>query len=190
MMNASALKARKSITVTGWAKVVWGYYETNLFPWTDSVNTLPVTVLVMIKTNHAYIADSWCRVGNTLNEEKAFIATKSVFNPLDITLADVRYSIFNESSKIERDESDDGCPIAGQDDFVPIRKVKYDYLTPMQLPCGNKPTEVVWTSHNDIEYTCDELLALARDQRLAREADRRRPASPPTPPHSPLDDDV
>ena len=74
--------------------------------------------------------------------------------------------------------------------FVPIRKVKYDYLTPMQLPCGNKPTEVVWTSHNDIEYTCDELLALARDQRLAREADRRRPASPPTPPHSPLDDDV
>ena len=108
---------------------------------------MPVTVLVMIKTNHAYIADSWCRVGNTLNEEKAFIATKSVFNPLDVTLADVRYSIFNESSKIERDESDDGCPIAGQDDFVPIRKVKYDYLTPMQLPCGNKPTEVAWTSH-------------------------------------------
>ena len=97
--------------MTGWAKVVWGYYETNLFPWTDSVNTLPVTVLVMIKTNHAYIADSWCRVGSTLNEEKAFIATKSVFNPLDVTLADVRYSIFNESSKIERDESDDGCPI-------------------------------------------------------------------------------
>ena len=28
-----------------------------------------------------------------------------------------------------------------------LEKVKYDYLTPMQLPCGNKPTEVVWTSH-------------------------------------------
>ena len=95
-----------------------------------------------------------------------------------------------KSTKAERDDDDDTCPLEGQDDFVPLRKVKYDYLTPMQLPCGNRPSTTVWSSPNDIDYTADELLALARDQRLAREADRRRPESPPTPPHSPLDDDV
>ena len=100
------------------------------------------------------------------------------------------YVIFNESTKLERDDDDDTCPLEGQDDFVPLRKVKYDYLTPRQLPCGNRPSTTVWSSPNDIDYTADELLALARDQRLAREADRRRPESPPTPPHSPLDDDV
>ena len=105
-------------------------------------------------------------------------------------LPDVRYVIFNESTKLERDDDDDTCPLEGQDDFVPLRKVKYDYLTPRQLPCGNRPSTTVWSSPNDIDYTADELLALARDQRLAREADRRRPESPPTPPHSPLDDDV
>ena len=126
------------------------------------------------------------RIGNTLNEEKSYIATKSIFQPLDITLPDVRYVIFNESTKLERDDDDDTCPLEGQDDFVPLRKVKYDYLTPMQLPCGNRPSTTMWSSPNDIDYTADELLALARDQRLAREADRRRPESPPTPPHSPL----
>ena len=50
MMNASALKARKNISVTGWAKVVWGYYESNLYPWSDEECTLPVTIQVMVKT--------------------------------------------------------------------------------------------------------------------------------------------
>ena len=181
MMNASALKARKSISVAGWAKVVWGWYEKNLFPWTDAELTLPVSILVMIKTNHAYIADSWCRIGNTLNEEKSYIATKSIFQPLDITLPDVRYVIFNESTKMEIDDEDDRCPMEGQEDFVNLRKRRYEYLTPKQLPCGNKPTTTVWCSPNDIDYTADELLKLAKDQRLAREADRRRPETPDSP---------
>ena len=135
----------------------------------------------MVKTNAAYIGDAWCRVGNTLNEEKSYIATKSVFHPLDITIADVRYAIFNEATKMEIDDDDDGCPMEGQEDFVNLRKRRYEYLTPKQLPCGNKPTTTVWCSPNDIDYTADELLKLAKDQRLAREADRRRPETPDSP---------
>ena len=77
------------------------------------------------------------------------------------------------------------CPFQDQDDYIPIKKVKYEYLTPRQLPCGNRPTDVVWTSEHDNQYTADELLRLAKDQRLQREADRRRPASPSTPDSEP-----
>ena len=79
-MNASALKARKMISVTGWAKVVWGWYEKNLFPWVGQP-LMAVTILVMIRMNVAYIGDAWCRIGNALQEEKTDIATKSVFAP-------------------------------------------------------------------------------------------------------------
>ena len=185
LMNASALKARKNISVTGWAKAVWGNYEKYLFPWQSAEDTLAVTILVMVKLHQAYIGDGWARLGNSLNEEKGFIATKSVFQPLTVTLADVRYAIFNESTKVEVDSDDDTCPFQDQDDYVPIKKVKYEYLTPRQLPCGNRPTDVVWTSEHDNQYTADELLRLAKDQRLQREADRRRPASPSTPDSEP-----
>ena len=107
------------------------------------------------------------------------------FQPLTVTLADVRYAIFNESTKVEVDSDDDTCPFQDQDDYIPIKKVKYEYLTPRQLPCGNRPTDVVWISEHDNRYTADELLRLAKDQRLQREADRRRPASPSTPDSEP-----
>ena len=67
-MNASALKARKNISVTGWAKAVWGYYEKYLFPWQSAEGTLAVTILVMVKLHQAYIGDGWARLGNSLNE--------------------------------------------------------------------------------------------------------------------------
>ena len=63
-MNASALKARKMISVTGWAKTVWGWYEKNLHPW-DGEPLLATTILVMIRMNVAYIGDAWCRIGNS-----------------------------------------------------------------------------------------------------------------------------
>ena len=66
--------------------------------------------------------------------------TKSVFQPLTVTLADVRYAIFNESTKVEVAEDEDTCPFQDQDGNVPITKAKYEYLTPRQLPCGNRPT--------------------------------------------------
>ena len=145
----------------------------------------------MVKLHQAYIGDGWARLGNSLNEEKGFIATKSVFQPLTVTLADVRYAIFNESTKVEVAEDEDTCPFQDQDDYVPITKAKF---TPRQLPCGNRPTDVVWVSENDNRYTADQLLTLAKDQRLQREADRRRPESPGTPdsepPISEEEDDV
>ena len=119
--------------------------------WEGREDTLAVTILVMVKNNQAYIGDGWARLGNSLKEEKAYIATKSVFHPQTVTLADVRYAVFNEGTKVEVDD-DDTCPFEGQDDFVPIKKVKYEYLTPRELPCGNLPSDVVWVSENDNAY--------------------------------------
>ena len=64
-------------SVTGWAKAAWGYYEKYLFPWDGKEDTMAITILVMVKNNQAYIGDGWARLGNSLKEEKAYIATKS-----------------------------------------------------------------------------------------------------------------
>ena len=54
----------------------------------------------MIKERKAYIGDTWCRFGNTLNEEKTAIALKSIFHPREVTIHDVEYAIFNKKMKV------------------------------------------------------------------------------------------
>ena len=85
----------------------------------------------MIRMNVAYIGDARCRIGNSLSEEKAYIATKSVFTPMQVTLEDVRYAIFNEKTLIELDSDDDddfnggyGDSFAAGDDEVSVRAKK------------------------------------------------------------------
>ena len=38
-------------------------------------------------------------------------------------------------------------------------------------------TPVIWTSDNDNQYTCEQLLALAAEKRLGLQADRMRAAA-------------
>ena len=100
-------------------------------------------------------------------------------------MSGMQYSMRVRRLRVEVDSDDDTCPFQDQDEFVPLKKTKYEYLTPRELPCGNRPTDIVWVSENDNRYTADQLLTLAKDQRLQREADRRRPESPGTPDSEP-----
>ena len=160
----------------------------------------------MIRMNVAYIGDAWCRIGNSLQEEKTQIATKSVFAPTTVTLEDVRFAIFNEKTCIELDSDDDedfngGCDdaFAAGDDYVRLKKPKVKWVPPSELPGGNVATPVVWTSDTGNDYTCESLIALAAERRLGLQADRmntvaaeeqqRDHESTPMPP-SDLDDDV
>ena len=129
----------------------------------------------MIKERKAYIGDAWCRVANSLNNEKTAIALKSIFHPLQITIHDVNYAIFNKKMKVV-DERDD---FASQEDFVECPdfrdtsndRVKYRFVVPSEDPEGNLPTDVVWKGEGGHEYTVQDLLALVQEMRLGRAAD-------------------
>ena len=64
MQNQSCTKSRKNISVSGWSKVLTGYWEKYLHPWSGSP---AIGMLIMIKQRKAYIGDAWCRFGNSLN---------------------------------------------------------------------------------------------------------------------------
>ena len=129
MQHCSSTKTRKNISVSGWCKILTGYWEKYLHPWSGSP---AIGILIMIKERKAYIGDAWCRFGNTLNEEKTAIALKSIFHPREVTIHDVEYAIFNKKMKVVDDRDD----FAAQDDFVatpdfrdtPNDRVKYKYV--------------------------------------------------------------
>ena len=52
MQNQSCLKSRKHISLSGWSKVVTGFWEKYLHPWSGSP---AVVMLIMIKQRKAYI---------------------------------------------------------------------------------------------------------------------------------------
>ena len=172
MQNQSCLKTRKNISVAGWAKVLTGYWEKNLHPWSGPPS---VVMLIMIKSRLAYIGDAWCRYGNTLNMEKTSISMKSIFHPSQVTIADVEYAIFNKKLRVINDEDD----FDAQEDFIAgptfrdrtNDRVRYKFVVPSEDPSGNIPTDIVWTGAEGVEYTTEELLALAQEMRLGRAAD-------------------
>ena len=173
MQNQSCLKTRKNLSLAGWSKVLTGYWEKHLHPWSGNP---AVAMLIMIKKKLAYIGDAWCRYGNSLNQEKTCIAMKSIFHPDQITIHDVEYAIFNKKMKVVSDDDD----FDSQQDFIGApdfredganHRVKYKFVVPSQDPCGNLPTDVVWTGAAGQEYTAEELLALVQQMRLGRAAD-------------------
>ena len=90
----------------------------------------------------------------------------------------------DEKTMIELDSDDDedynggyDDAFAAGDDEVRPKKPKIRYVPPSELPDGNPVTPVIWTSDNDNQYTCEQLLALAAEKRLGLQADRMRAAA-------------
>ena len=168
----SCLKTRKNISVAGWSRVLTGYWEKHLHPWSGPP---AIGMLIMIKQRLAYIGDAWCRYGNTLNMEKTSISLKSIFHPDMVTIHDVEYAIFNKKMKVINDEDD----FDAQEDFIAAPafsdrsndRVRYKFVMPSEDLAGNLPTDVVWTGVAGQEYTTDDLLALVQEMRLGRAAD-------------------
>ena len=92
--------------------------------------------------------------------------------------------MFNEKTMIELDSDDDedynggyDDAFAAGDDEVRPKKPKIRYVPPSELPDGSPVTPVIWTSDNDNQCTCEQLLALAAEKRLGLQADRMRAAA-------------
>ena len=164
--------ARKNISVSGWSKVLTGYWEKYLHPWSGSP---AIGMLIMIKQRKAYIGDAWCRFGNSLNIEKTCIAMKSIFHPEQVTIHDVEYAIFNKKMRVISEEDD----FETQQDFIAAPsyrdtsndRVRYKFVVPSEDPDGNHPTDIVWEGAGGHAYTTDDLLALVQQMRLGRSQD-------------------
>ena len=167
LMNCSMLKSRKSISLSGWQKVLLGYWEKHLHPWEGPPTS---AVLTMLKKREAYLGDGFCRLGNVLVEERVKIHLKSVFHPEKVTAHDVNYMLFNQLVEVDDDDDDfdDQVDFIAMEDRVGTRRKKRTkWVLPSEFG-GNNQTDVVWTNQDDEDFTADELLAHCKRMKLAR----------------------
>ena len=140
------------------------YTNRNLYP---VKIPMCVRILMMIRSGTYYIGDAFAKHSWALDEESAFICDKSVFHPLDVTQADVRYAIFKEKafwkgwmwsqlddSMDQPIKDDEGIPVLGWHEVEDI------YL-PSALPSGNLPEDKLWRNLN-----LEEILEFCKRKKL------------------------
>jgi len=158
--NRSFLTGRKSIGLTGWFKMVSGYYNIKIQP----LNVpFPNVMLIMIKTKDFYCGDGFVRSSNHLSHERALILQKSIWRPATVTLHDVNFFFFNIKVKVEI-EPQEGDQFSSNASYLPLEEPKYKFVYPSELDDGNPHSDIVWESDGRT-YKIEQLFRAVTDER-------------------------